>query len=125
MNKYIYMSIYQFADAIASAPWGTEFDFTYDTEDSIYGEPTGWYCMKVVRLFDEEGGVLCYGYYGGGCTQCIDMYIISDDIYDVRENQKAIESQFRKWSELAYDKLGDTICVEVTDCNRQWIEEVM
>ena len=97
MDKYIYMTVYQFADAIASAPWNTLFDFTYDSkqcEDDI-PDPTGWYGMKITRLFDEEGGVLCYGYYGGGCTQAIDLYMISDDIYNVRENQKAIEKQFR------------------------------
>lgn len=51
--------------------------------------------------------------------------MISDDIYDVRENQKAIERQFREWSEYAYDKLEETVCVAVTDNNRRWIEEVI
>lgn len=127
MDKYIYMTVYQFADAIASAPWNTLFDFTYDSkqcEDDI-PDPTGWYGIKITQLFDEEGGVLCYGYYGGGCNQAVELYIISDDIYDVRENQKAIERQFREWSEYAYDKLEETVCVAVTDNNRRWIEEVI
>ena len=59
MDKYIYMTVYQFADAIASAPWNTLFDFTYDSkqcEDDI-PDPTGWYGMKIARLFDEAGFV--------------------------------------------------------------------
>lgn len=127
MDKYIYMTVYQLADAIASAPWNTLFDFTYDSKqckDDI-PDPTGWYGIKITRIFDEEGGVLCYGYYGGGCSQAVDLYMISDDICDVRENQKAIEKQFREWSEYAYEKLEETVCVEVTDDNRRWIEEVI
>ena len=51
--------------------------------------------------------------------------MISDDIYNVKENHKAIEKQLREWSKYGYDMLGEAVCVEVTDANRQWIEEVI
>lgn len=42
-----------------------EISFTFDSceEDLWWGEPTGWYGMKIVRLFDNKRVVA--GYYGG------------------------------------------------------------
>ena len=126
MGKYIYMTVYQLADAIASAPWNTLFDFTYDSKQCAgdIPDPTDWYGIKITQLFDEEGGVLSYGCYGAGCNQAVELDMIFDDIYDVRENQKAIARQFKEWSEF-YNKLEKTVCVEVTDDNRRWIEEII
>ena len=127
-DEYKFISIEDFARAIANAPWNTTFDFTFDSREDVErnGEPEGWYGAKMIRIFDEEDGVLCFGYQGGGCTQCVDMYMISDNTYDAPTNAKAIEEQLIKWFKDYPDGSANIteICVEITDDNYGYLMEV-
>lgn len=44
--------------------FGDAIDFTLDTANDIIDKPTGWYGIKIDRIFDEPHGVLCLGDYG-------------------------------------------------------------
>jgi hypothetical protein len=126
MNEnYKFITVEELAHAIANAPMNTEFNFTFDNAESVAveGEPTGWYGVKVTKIFDEECGVLCFGYYGGGCTQCADMYMISEDVYDVPTNANAIRGKLLAWFDMSMDKFEYEIgiCVEVTDYNAEYL----
>lgn len=126
---YKFITIKELAQSIVNAPWNTQFDFTFDTKEDldIYKEPLGWYGVKITRIFDEEDGVLCFGYYGGGCTQCIDMYDISENTYDVPTNAEAIYKQLLIWFELyATDYVSEinVVCVEETSENSKYLKEV-
>ena len=132
-NKYLFVTIEQFATAIANAPMNTDFDFTFDTQESLCtnndcGEPMGWYGVSVRRFFDEEDGVLCFGYYGGGCTQCVDMYIISDNTNDVPTNAKAIQQQLLEWFKFIPEDFNikgtaGKVCVGLAEDNEEYFEE--
>lgn len=120
-KRYEFMTINQLAHAVCDAANGTEFTFTFDTKESLAqnGEPTGWYGAKIIDIFGEEKGTLCFGYWGGGCTQCADLAVISDDEWNYDSNVEAIERQLREWFTYGYDwyKGIDTVCVAVTDEN--------
>lgn len=124
-KRYEFMTISQLAHALCDAMNGTEFDFTFDTKESleVRGEPEGWYGVKIIDMFGESRGTLCFGYWGGGCTQRIDLAIISDDEWNDDENVKAIKKQLNKWFEYAYDyyKGIDMVCVSVTENNEDHI----
>ena len=70
-------------------------------------------------MFNENAGTLCFGYWGGGCTQRIDLAMISDDEWNEYENVKAVEKQLKEWFAYAYDYyVGvNEVCVAVTDSN--------
>lgn len=125
-KRYEFMTVSQLANALCDAPYGTEFDFTFDTKDSlaIRGEPEGWYGIKIIDMFNESVGTLCFGYYGGGCTQRIDLAMISDNEWNYDETAKAIEKQLKEWFEYAYDyyKGLDIVCVAVTEDNEDHIK---
>ena len=120
----IFVDVSTLAKAIANAPYNVLFDITFDDEDSVevYGEPTGWYGIKVTTIFDEEGGVLCFGYYGNGGTKCVALEDISEDIYDVPTNSEAIEEQLLEWFQDE-DDFNHVICVEVTVENEEYLME--
>ena len=123
-NNCIFINVSTLAEAIANAPHNVLFDITFDDEESVAarGEPTAWYGIKVTTIFDEEGGVLCFGYYGGN-TKCISIEDISEDIYDVPSNAEAIEEQLLEWFQDESD-FDDIICVEVTAKNEEYLMEV-
>ena len=123
-NNCIFINVSDLAKAIANAPQDVLFDITFDDKESIAvrGEPTGWYGIKIIKIFDEDGGVLCFGYYGGS-TKCIAIEDISEDIYDVFSNTDAIEEQLLEWFQDEID-FDDVICVEITANNEEYLMEV-
>ena len=124
-GNYMFVDARKLAKAIANAPLDVLFDITFDDEDSVkvYGEPTGWHGIKITKLFDEEGGVLCFGYYGYGNTKCVALYSISKDIYDTSFNADAIEDQLLEWF-YDEDDYNHVLCVEVTVENEEYLMEV-
>jgi hypothetical protein len=120
----IFVDVNTLAKAVAKAPKNVLFDITFDNEESvaIHGEPSGWHGIKVTTIFDEDGGVLCFGYYGG-TTKCISVEDISEDIYDADYNAEAIEEQLLEWFQDE-DDFDDVICVEITVENEEYLMEV-
>ena len=69
MNKerYKIVSIEELADMLVDRGFNESVDFTFDNVLEDY-EPTGWFGVKLVDLFNEPDGCIAIGYYGGGAT---------------------------------------------------------
>lgn len=120
INKFLTVS--ELTDALLAAPMGTTFDFTFDTPESVeqYGEPTGWYGVKLTKVFDENHGVLCFGFYGGGCTRCVDIGWLEGGSYNTSKAE-LIKSQLLEWIyEIGEGDMTDdgvSLCVDVDEDN--------
>lgn len=68
-KDYTFKTIEEVVEELFSLIWGHSVDFTFDVpenETDECWEPTGWYGVKIMDLFNEPHGVLCFGVYGGG-----------------------------------------------------------
>lgn len=70
-EKYRIITVTELANMLDAKKFGESIDFTFDT--TLDNEPSGWYGVKIVDLFDEPEGCITMGYYGGGATisRCI------------------------------------------------------
>lgn len=82
-------------------------DFTFDSE--LEEEPTGWYGVKLIDLFDESKGLLAMGCYGGGATI----------VKDIGAEGISIEGLLREMlNELSETNSPvDVVCVDLLSCN--------
>lgn len=71
-ERYKIIAVSELADMIKAKKFNESIDFTFDGELEDE-EPSGWFGVKIVDLFDEPEGCLAIGYYGGGATitRCI------------------------------------------------------
>lgn len=100
---YRFMSPAEVVRELESLPFGDSVDFTFDTpddENDVF-EPSGWYGVKKVNLFDEMWGVLCFGMYGGGYNTRV------EEITEPKE----IEEIFRRFLEDEADRHVEILCV--------------
>lgn len=65
-ERYKIIAVKELADMLESREFDKSVDFTFD--DEIVDEPTGWFGVKKVSLFDEPCGCIAVGYYGGSDT---------------------------------------------------------
>lgn len=91
-------------------------DFTFDDLDMDPElEPSGWYGMKLMKIFDEEDYVFAIGYWGGGSTEVYDIYRMVDNSGDedcVKEYCTArLQSFMNTWCDTF--KPCNKICVEI------------
>ena len=72
-EKYKIVTVSELASMLESKEHGESIDFTFDDVLDEY-EPSGWFGVKIVDLFNEPKGCVAMGYYGGGATiaRCID-----------------------------------------------------
>ena len=70
-EKYRIITVTELANRLEMKNIGESIDFTFDT--TLDSEPSGWYGVKIVDLFNEPEGCIAMGYYGGGATiaRCI------------------------------------------------------
>ena len=70
-EKYKIITVTELANKLGTKNIGESIDFTFDT--TLDSEPSGWYGVKIVDLFNEPEGCIVMGYYGGGATilRCI------------------------------------------------------
>ncbi len=68
--EYTFVTVKQMADWLRACNNGDELGFTNDEKEDIEvnGEPTGWYGVTIVDLFDYP--TVVFGYYGGGAICC-------------------------------------------------------
>lgn len=95
-------------------------DFTFDNIDEDPDcEPSGWYGMRLMKIFDEDDGVFAMGYYGGGSTETYDIYGMvnaSDDEECVKEYCAArLQSFIDTWCDTF--EPCEKICVEIEEEN--------
>lgn len=91
-------------------------DFTFDDLDLDPDlEPSGWYGMKLTKIFDEDDYVFAMGYYGGGSTETYDLYGMVDDVDDIERVKeyctKRLQNFMNTWCDLSVPCAK--ICVEV------------
>ena len=69
MNKerYKIVSVEELASMLVDRGFNESVDFTFDNVLEDY-EPTGWFGVKLVDLFNEPNGCIAIGNYGGGAT---------------------------------------------------------
>ncbi len=105
-EKYKIITVSELADMVEAKKINESIDFSFDStlED---GEPSGWFGVKVVDLFDEPKGCLTIGYYGGGATitRCINP---EDSIKSLLEEML--------WELSETDEPVKNICVDLASC---------
>ena len=62
-EKYRIITVTELANRLEMKNLGESIDFTFDT--TLDSEPSGWYGVKIVDLFNEPEGCIVMGYYGG------------------------------------------------------------
>lgn len=92
--------------------------FTFDNiDEDPECEPSGWYGMKILQIFDEDDGVFAMGYYGGGSTETYDIYGMVDN----SDNEECIKEYCAKRLHNFMNTWCDTfvpcekICVEIKE----------
>lgn len=93
-----------------------QLDFTFDDINKDPDcDPSGWYGLRLTKIFDEDDYVLAIGYYGGGSTEVYDIYGLvdnSDNEECVKEFcAKKLQDYMNTWSGLN-DNCNE-ICVEI------------
>ena len=70
-EKYRIITVTELANRLEMKNLGESIDFTFDT--TLDSEPSRWYGVKIIDLFNEPEGCIVMGYYGGGATisRCI------------------------------------------------------
>lgn len=95
-----------------------ELSFTFDNidEDSEC-DPSGWYGMKLMKIFDEEDYVFAMGYYGGGSTEVYDIYGIVDNSSNVECVKEYCTKRLQNFMDTWCDSFEpcEKICVEIKE----------
>lgn len=109
--KYKFLSVEQFARVLENAPFGVVFDFIFDQPEEGFhnGIACGWFGAKKEEIFDNP--FIAVGYYGGSHLFVRDL---DEDIKEMLEHLMFIECASE----------DDFFCVEVTDENKKYLEEV-
>lgn len=106
-EKYEIVTISELAKMLEGKKSNESIDFSFDTtlED---GEPSGWFGIKKVNLFDESNGCVAIGYYGGGATIARN---IDSDI--------TLEEQLKEmlWELSETNEPTEKVCVDLASCN--------
>lgn len=118
---YKMMTAKQVIDYLWTLEKNEDISFTFDDiELDPDIEPTGWYGIKIARLFDEFYGFLAIGYWGGSCTQIYSLDEIAFDFSRTKEDNDFYLKQFcvLKLQEFMnsyteYDYPCNKICVEI------------
>lgn len=66
-ERYRIVTISELADMLEDRGFDESVDFTFDNVLEEH-EPSGWFGVKVLDLFNEPDGCIAMGYYGGGAT---------------------------------------------------------
>jgi hypothetical protein len=117
--KYKMMTATEAIDKLFALKTKTKtLDFTFDDLDLDPDlEPSGWYGMKLMKIFDEEDYVFVMGYYGGGSTEAYDIYGMvdsSDDEDCVKEYcTKRLQDFMNTW--CSSFEPCEKICVEIKE----------
>ena len=106
-EKYKIVAVSELADMLNKKKFGESIDFTFNTTLDI--EPSGWYGVKIVDLFNEPEGCIVMGYYGGGAT-------ISRCIYPGEETvEELLKEMLLELSET--DTPVEYVCVDLISDN--------
>ena len=95
------------------------FDFTFDRLDLDPDvEPSGWYGVKVITLFDAiPDDFFVMGYYGGGATEGYNVWgnVDSSDTIEAIKEFMAFKLQDYMSTWCDYSSECEKICVEIKE----------
>ena len=96
-----------------------EVDFTFDDIDKDPDcDVSGWYGVKLTKIFDETDYVFVMGYWGGGSTEAYDIYGLidnSDDEDCVKEFcTEKLQNFMNCWCDDSFNHCKK-ICVEIEE----------
>lgn len=115
--KYKMMTATEAIDRLFALKTKTKtLDFTFDNIDEDPNcEPSGWYGMKLTKIFDEEDCVFVMGYYGGGSTEAFDIYGMVDNADDIECVKEFCAKKLQTYMDIWYDSSESCkkICVEI------------
>lgn len=113
-EQYEIITISELADMLKKKKFNESIDFSFDNTLEEDEEPSGWFGVKTVKLFDEPKGCIAIGYYGGGATvtRCINP---EDNL------EELLREMLRELSE-EYEQV-EVVCVDVTSCNGMPIQQ--
>lgn len=95
-------------------PKGLAFTFD-DIDEDPECDPSGWYGMRILKIFDEYEGVFAMGYYGGGSTEVYDIYGMIDNSEDIEYVKKYCTNRLQGFMNTWCDSFEacQKICVEI------------
>lgn len=103
-KKYKFLTVREVAERLQKMNEGEVLDVTFDDEEMIQ-EPTGWFGLKKITIFDEPYGNICMGDYGASATR----------IDSLQENTvEEIAEVIQFWLEDESGYTIDKLCVEIT-----------
>lgn len=107
-EKYKIVTVSELASMLESKEHGESIDFTFDDVLDDY-EPSGWFGVKIVDLFNEPEGCVAMGYYGGGATiaRCINP--------DEETLEELLKEMLRELSET--NDPVEQVCIDLTGSN--------
>jgi hypothetical protein len=92
-----------------------KLDFTFDDIDiDPECKPSGWYGIKLTKIFDEEDCVFAMGYYSGGSTEVYDIYGMVDD----SDNEECV----KEYCAAKLQNFMDTWCDSFEPCEKICVE---
>lgn len=107
-EQYEIITISELAEMLKRKKFNESIDFSFDSTLEEDEEPSGWFGIKIVDLFDEPNGCIAIGYYGGGATiaRCINPEdnleeLLSEMLHELSETNEQVE----------------VVCVDLTSCN--------
>ena len=107
-EKYKIVTVSELASMLESKEFGDAIDFTFDDVLEEY-EPSGWYGVKIVELFNEPKGCIVMGYYGGGATiaRCINP------------GEETVEELLKEmlWELSETNDPVERVCIDLTGSN--------
>lgn len=95
-EKYKIVTISELVSMLLEKEYGKSIDFSFDT--TLEDEPSGWFGIKIIDLFDEPRGCVSIGYYGGciTITRCIHIEdnieeLLKEMLYELSESDELVE----------------------------------
>ena len=117
--KYEMMTAVEAIDRLFELKTKTKrVDFTFDNIDEEPDcKPSGWYGMKLMKIFDEDDYVFAMGYYGGGSTETYDIYGMVDNSDDIERVKAYCAARLQNFMNTWCDTLDpcEKICVEIKE----------
>lgn len=114
-RKYVFLTAEELAHKLIYGK-KKSFDFTFDDAESIASgyEPTGWFGIKLMQLFDGElPNCLAIGYWGGGDLQVYNLEWDSEQAEQVVRTEHMEKLMVKYINDYFADNEATIACVEL------------
>ena len=114
-RKYVFLSAEELAKKLVYGK-KRSYDFTFDDAESISSgyEPTGWFGIKLMHLFDSYlPNCLAIGYWGGGDSKFYNLEWDEEAADHVTRTEHMEKLMTKYISEYFADNDATIACVEI------------